>query len=107
MFLKPGVEVLEETPGAGAEAARGNRVTIRSSCCLNRGDPVYPERVESFQLSRGHLMAGLVYALEGMRAGGRRRVRISPHLAFGGQGVPDRVPPNAVLVFDLELLGVD
>lgn len=107
MFLKPGVEVVEETPGAGAVAARGRRVTIRSSCCLNRGDAVDPERVESFQLSRSQLMPGLVYALEGMRVGGRRRVRISPHLAYGEQGVPDRIPPDAVLVFDLELIGVD
>lgn len=105
--MKPGVEFEDESPGTGACAERGRRVTIRSSCFLNGGEPVRLEAVDSFHLRRSQVIPGLVYAIEGMLVGGRRRVRISPHLAYRDRGVPDRIPPNAVLVFEIELIAVD
>ena len=44
--------------------------------------------------------------VEGMRVGGKRRIRIGPHLGYRGAGVPERVPANAVLIFELSLLDV-
>jgi FK506-binding nuclear protein len=46
----------------------------------------------------------LRYGIEGMRVGGRRRFRASPHLSYGEVGVPEMIPSNAVLVFDVKLL---
>jgi len=51
-------------------------------------------------------IAGLRRGIEGMRVGGRRKVTISPHLAYGRQGVPGLIPPDAVLKCEIELLEV-
>ena len=53
-----------------------------------------------------NVIAGLAYGVEGMRAGGRRRIRVAPHLAYRDAGVPARIPANAVLIFDVALLHV-
>jgi FKBP-type peptidyl-prolyl cis-trans isomerase len=52
------------------------------------------------------VVAGLEYGVEGMRAGGKRRIRIGPHLAYRDKGVPDTIPANAVLEFRVSLLSV-
>jgi hypothetical protein len=51
-------------------------------------------------------MAGLRYGIEGMRVGGKRTITISSHLAYGEVGVPDKIPPNAMLRCEVELLEV-
>jgi FKBP-type peptidyl-prolyl cis-trans isomerase len=52
------------------------------------------------------VIAGLERGLEGMRIGGIRKLRVSPHLAYRDTGVPGVVPPNAVLMFEIELLSI-
>jgi FKBP-type peptidyl-prolyl cis-trans isomerase len=52
------------------------------------------------------VIAGLEYGVEGMRAGGKRRIRVGPHLAYRDGGVPDTIPANAVLEFRVALLSV-
>jgi FKBP-type peptidyl-prolyl cis-trans isomerase len=46
-------------------------------------------------------IAGMEHALIGMKVGGYRKVRISPHLAYRDKGIPDLIPPNAVLIVEL------
>ncbi len=58
------------------------------------------------ELSERECVAGLRYGIVGMRAGGRRQIVVSPHLGYGAEGLPDKIPPNAVLRFDVELLEV-
>jgi FKBP-type peptidyl-prolyl cis-trans isomerase (trigger factor) len=48
-------------------------------------------------------MAGMEHALIGMKVGGYRKVRISPHLAYRGKGIPDLIPPDAVLICEIWL----
>ena len=55
----------------------------------------------------GSLVAGVEAALIGMREGGYRKVRISPHLAYRASGVQGKVPPNAVLVYELWLTTIE
>ena len=57
-------------------------------------------------LSRRDVIAGLRYGIAGMQEGGRRKIRVSPHLGYGEVGVPGVIPPGAVLIFDIELLEV-
>jgi FKBP-type peptidyl-prolyl cis-trans isomerase len=52
------------------------------------------------------VIAGLERGLEGMRIGGVRKLRVSPHLAYRDTGVPGVVPPNAVFIFEIELLSI-
>lgn len=91
------------TPGStAATVANGQAVTVRYTGWLANGTQfdmgVYP-----FTLGRGQVIAGWDEGIAGMRVGERRRLLIPPALAYGAQG-RDRIPGNAVLVFDVEVL---
>lgn len=101
-----GVEFEDITTGVGASAVKGSTVDVEYSICLNHGESVQNAVPYSFQLGGRTVIAGLEYGIEGMRAGGVRRLRISPHLAYGEAGVPGTIPPNAVLDVHVRLLGV-
>jgi FKBP-type peptidyl-prolyl cis-trans isomerase len=88
--------------GTGAVAKRGCVVTIRFQCTLNRGEIVRAS-IDSFQIGKREVIAGLERGVIGMRVGGIRKLRISPHLAYRDQAVTG-IPPNAVLDFEVELL---
>jgi FKBP-type peptidyl-prolyl cis-trans isomerase FkpA len=67
---------------------------------LDGGEPI------SFTLGSGQVIAGWDQGIRGMHVGGRRTLVIPARLAYGGRGAGDAVPPNAALVFDVELVGV-
>jgi len=102
-----GIRIEEVEHGEGPPATRGRRVTVRYDGFLGRGDAFQRRVVASFTLGRREVIAGLESGVEGMRAGGRRRVRVSPHLGYGGRGVPGVIPADAVLLFDVKLLSVE
>jgi len=94
---------------------------LRLRCWLRRGDPViwtHPwgpvseARLEDqgatlftrLRVDRESMFAGLFYGVQGMRIGGTRKLRIAPHLAYGEQGVPGVIPPNAVLTVEVSVL---
>src|SRR5207245_2705455 len=60
--------------------------------------------VTDVRMDRVCLIPGLFYGLEGMRIGGTRRLRIPPPFAFGETGIPDRIPPNAMITAEVSVL---
>jgi FKBP-type peptidyl-prolyl cis-trans isomerase len=59
-----------------------------------------------FRLGAGEVIPGWDQGVKGMKVGGTRTLTIPPDLAYGAQGSPGAIPPNATLKFDIELLGV-
>lgn len=103
--MRKGIEIETDTLGTGQETARGDTVTIRYQLSLNRGEVIQCEEA-TFTVGQRRVIAGLEYGVEGMRVGGRRRFRVGPHLAYREAGVEGIVPPNAILIFEVELLAV-
>lgn len=101
-----GVKIEELRIGDGLEATRGSRVRIRYESFLNHGERLNSEAGVTFSLAHRGMIAGLRYGIEGMRPGGKRRIRVAPHLAYRDTGWGTVIPPNAVLIFEVELLEV-
>ena len=116
-----GLNLLEEREGEGRQAQKGDRVVYNARIFLNQGDEVPLNGLQAKQvpqemirvvvgvtfidrtivLGQRQAIAGVEHALIGMKAGGYRKVRISPHLAYRDKGIPDLIPADAVLVVDL------
>jgi FKBP-type peptidyl-prolyl cis-trans isomerase FkpA len=92
--------------GRGDAAAPGDVVSVRYTGRLADAAPFDSSDGDlfTFPLGAGQVIAGWEEGLRGMREGGRRRLRIPPELAFGDGGVPGRVPPGAVVVYEVELV---
>lgn len=101
-----GLDIEEKKVGSGVAAHRGNTVTVRYSGYLNRGEAFQTDVKADITLGQRRVIAGLERGVEGMRVGGIRTLRVAPHLAYRDVGVPGIVPPNAVLVFEVELLAI-
>lgn len=89
--------------GDGAVATRGSDVEIVYTLTRDDGHVVQADQVYRFRLGGREVIAGLEYGVEGMRAGGERRIRVHPQLGYRDQQVPG-VPPNVVLVFRVKLV---
>jgi len=116
-----GLKLLEEREGEGRQAEKGDRVVYNTRIFLNQGDEVLLNDIQAKQipkemirvvagvtfidhrivLGQRQAIAGIEHALLGMKAGGYRNVRISPHLAYRDKGIPDLIPADAVLVVEL------
>jgi FKBP-type peptidyl-prolyl cis-trans isomerase FkpA len=112
-----GLKIDELTVGTGDEAKKGQTVTVHVVGRLNKGDVLCSthSQGEPWRFTAGgrKVIAGLAKGVIGMRVGGKRRVRISPHLGYRDQSIPGNgifglpIPPNAVLIFEIELLTVN
>jgi peptidylprolyl isomerase len=97
--------------GDGAEAKAGDQVSVQYVGVLYDGGKQFDsswDRGEpfSFQLGSGQVIPGWDQGVEGMKVGGRRELIIPPDLAYGAQGQPPTIPPNATLVFVIDLVSV-
>lgn len=90
-----------ETDGHGDAAVQGDTVECESQAVLIRRDPAQEPLTMSTRLVKRQVIAGVEQALLGMRAGAYRTVRIGPHLSYRDAGVPDKVPHNAVMIYEL------
>jgi hypothetical protein len=108
--MRPGVQAQDSVAGTGDEAVRGKVAVVTVRMSLPDGtelpEDFMPRSRILIDLRKRDCMAGLRYGIEGMRVGGRRELRIQPHLAYGAQGVPGKVPPNSPLRCEVELLEV-
>ena len=100
--------------GQGDTAASGQRVTVHYTGWLLEGGKAgtkfdsSKDRNEPFEfgLGRGQVIKGWDQGVEGMKVGGKRKLTIPPEMGYGARGAGGVIPPNATLVFEVELLGV-
>ena len=105
------LEVTDETVGTGAAVAAGDTVTVNYVGSLTNGT-VFDASANhgstgfSFTLGVGQVIKGWDEGIAGMKVGGKRKLVIPAELAYGSQGAGNVIPPNATLVFEVELLKV-
>ena len=111
---KPGVQVVTPSGlrytdlklGEGEEAREGKIVEVRYTGWLENGtkfDSSEDATPLTFRVGAGDVIKGLDEGVTGMRTGGKRRLRIPPELGFGKQGGGGVIPPNATLIYEIEL----
>lgn len=110
--------VIEEVKaGNGATASAGQTVSVHytgwlynPSAANKRGTKFDSSRDRGqpfqFPLGGGRVIKGWDKGVAGMQVGGQRTLIIPPHMAYGSRGAGSKIPPNATLIFDVELLGV-
>jgi len=96
--------------GSGEQAKPGDQVSVhyigtltdgtKFDSSLDRGAPF------SFVLGAGQVIKGWDLGIAGMKVGEQRRLTIPPEFAYGEQGVPGVIPPNSVLIFDVEMIKI-
>jgi hypothetical protein len=108
--MTKGIEIRDLTVGTGDEATKESTVVANVREFLRRGDEVSPSPLFGtrmvIDLRRRECIAGLRYGIPGMHVGGIREIVISPHLAYGEVGIPGRIPANALLRCEVELLEI-
>ena len=109
-----GLQFEDTLPGTGDEARAGHQVRVhytgwlhetgqkgaRFASSKDRGEPF------EFRLGAGHVIRGWDEGVQGMKVGGTRVLTIPAPLGYGARGAGGVIPPNATLVFEVELLGV-
>ena len=106
------LEIEDVVVGSGRAAQTGDTVRVQYTGTLLSGekfDSSYDHGGTPFKvtLGKGEVIRGWDQGLLGMKAGGKRKLRIPPELGYGEQGSPPTIPANASLVFDVELVSFD
>jgi FKBP-type peptidyl-prolyl cis-trans isomerase len=106
-----GLQYQELVVGSGPEAKPGDTVSVhytgwledgtKFDSSLDRGQPL------PFTIGQGGVIPGWEEGVAGMQVGGKRKLVIPPELAYGPQGYPGVIPPNATLTFEVELLQIN
>jgi peptidylprolyl isomerase len=107
---KSGLKYEDLKEGTGAEAKKGDTVEVhytgtltngkKFDSSLDRGQPF------SFKLGAGQVIKGWDEGVAGMKVGGKRKLMIPPELGYGARGAGGVIPPNAELIFEVELLKI-
>jgi peptidylprolyl isomerase len=109
-----GLQIIDTQPGTGATPRKNQTVAVhytgwlyvngakgkKFDSSVDRGQPF------EFPVGAGRVIAGWDEGVGSMKVGGKRTLIIPPNLGYGAQGAGGAIPPNATLIFDVELLGV-
>lgn len=105
-----GLQYIDMVVGAGEEAKAGMKVTVHYTGWLTNGSKFDSsvDRGQPFKFTLGNreVIRGWDEGVAGMKVGGKRKLIIPSELGYGARGAGGAIPPNATLVFDVELLGV-
>lgn len=111
MKTASGLEYIEVEQGTGAQAESGKTVSVHYTgkfqdgkvfdSSVSRGEPI------KFPLGAGRVIKGWDEGIALMKEGGKAQLVIPPHLGYGESGAGGVIPPNATLVFDVELISVE
>ena len=98
--------------GDGVSPATGQSVTVHYTGWLQENNQTFDSSVDrgtpfTFIIGKGQVIPGWDEGVATMKVGGKRQLTIPAHLAYGSQGAPGAIPPNATIVFDVELLEVN
>jgi FKBP-type peptidyl-prolyl cis-trans isomerase len=115
--MSEALRIEDITVGSGAEAVRGKTIKVHYTGWLydatqpnNRGRKFDSSKDRNdpftFPLGAGHVIQGWDQGFAGMKVGGKRVLTIPPELGYGARGAGGVIPPNATLVFEVELLDV-
>jgi len=108
--MLPPAEKVQLAPGAGPEAKKGDKVLVhyrgtltdgtQFDSSIDRGQPF------EFTIGAGMVIAGWDIGVTGMKKGEKVKLTVPPHLGYGTRGSPPKIPPEATLVFEIELLEI-
>jgi peptidyl-prolyl cis-trans isomerase A (cyclophilin A) len=105
-----GLGIEDLVVGTGAEATSGDAVKVHYVGALTNGKEFDSSRTHGepfdFELGGGQVIPGWDQGVVGMKVGGKRKLVVPPSLGYGARGSPPVIPPNATLVFEIELLEV-
>jgi FKBP-type peptidyl-prolyl cis-trans isomerase len=106
-----GLKFIDMVEGTGETPASGSIVVVHYTGYLADGKPfdssVDRDEPFRFPLGMGHVIRGWDEGVATMKVGGKRKLIIPSHLGYGERGVPGVIPPNAELVFDVELISIN
>ncbi len=114
-MLASGLQYEDTQVGTGDEAKAGDHVSVHYTGWLQQPDGSAGKKFDSskdrndpfnFPLGAGHVIKGWDEGVQGMKVGGARRLVIPAAMGYGARGAGGVIPPNATLIFDVELLGV-
>ena len=105
-----GLVIEDLVVGNGDAASAGQRVSVHYTGWLTNGNKFDSSKDRGqpfmFSLGRGEVIRGWDEGVTGMKVGGKRKLTIPPDLGYGARGAGGVIPPNATLMFEVELLGV-
>jgi len=105
-----GLKYIDLTVGTGVEARPGKSVSVHYTGWLTNGTKFDSSKDRGqpfvFGLGAGQVIRGWDEGVAGMKIGGKRKLTIPPQIGYGPRGAGNVIPPNATLIFEVELLGV-